>query len=102
MAIRSPMQQQRRSCLALLLMILSGLLLVGVGALAVFSYTRGMGSSTPTPVGTTIAPDGEPIGISDGTYAFDTNRIDGNLKRQAADALKRGDIAGAESLWNQA
>jgi ABC-type branched-subunit amino acid transport system substrate-binding protein len=53
----------------------------------------------------TKAPDGEYIGISNGTFAFDTNvtnRPDGNLKRQAGDKLKRGDINGAESLWKQA
>src|SRR5260370_1407732 len=50
-------------------------------------------------IGVTKAADGEYIGISDGTFAFDTNRPDGNLKRQAADRLKAGDISGAESLW---
>jgi serine/threonine protein kinase/ABC-type branched-subunit amino acid transport system substrate-binding protein len=55
--------------------------------------------SLPNGIGVTRAPDGEYIGISNGTFAFDTNRPDGNLKRQAADRLKAGDINGAESLW---
>jgi serine/threonine protein kinase/ABC-type branched-subunit amino acid transport system substrate-binding protein len=55
--------------------------------------------SLPNGIGVTRAPDGEYIGISNGTFAFDTNRPDGNLKRQAADRLKAGDISGAESLW---
>ena len=55
--------------------------------------------SLPNGIGVSRAPDGEYIGISNGTFAFDTNRPDGNLKRQAADRLKAGDISGAESLW---
>src|SRR5712691_871474 len=53
----------------------------------------------PNGIGVVKAPDGEYIGISDGTFAFDTNRPDGNAKRQAADRLKAGDVAGAQSLW---
>src|SRR6266487_1059187 len=66
-------------------------------------------SSLPSPIprtpvvlhgiGVTKAPDGEYIGISDGTFAFDTNRPDGNLKRQAADKLKGNDVGSAQSLW---
>jgi len=54
-------------------------------------------------IGVTIL-DGEPIGISDGSYAFDVKqkRPGGDLKRQASDKFKRGDIVGAESLWEQA
>ena len=44
----------------------------------------------------------EQIGLSDGTYAFDTNRSDGSIKVQAATKLKQGDIVGAQSLWHQA
>ncbi len=50
-------------------------------------------------VGVTKAPDGEYIGISDGTFAFDTNRPDGRFKTQAAARLKANDISGAQSLW---
>jgi serine/threonine protein kinase/ABC-type branched-subunit amino acid transport system substrate-binding protein len=90
----------------ILLVLLAILLIVGVAYGAFTRFLRpGAGvTSTPTPVvlhgiGVTKAADGEYIGISDGTFAFDTNRPDGNLKRQAADRLKAGDISGAESLW---
>ena len=55
--------------------------------------------SLPNGIGVTKAADGEYIGISDGTFAFDTNRPDGRFKTQAADKLKAGDVGGAESLW---
>ncbi len=90
----------------ILLVLLAILLIVGVAYAAFTRFLRpGAGvTSTSTPVvlhgiGVTKAADGEYIGISDGTFAFDTNRPDGNLKRQAADRLKAGDISGAESLW---
>src|SRR6266852_4327607 len=69
--------------------------LPGVGPVATATATP----SLPNGIGVSRAPDGEDIGISNGTFAFDTNRPDGNLKRQAADRLKAGDISGAESLW---
>src|SRR6266852_2325832 len=69
--------------------------LPGVGPVA----TATAMPSLPNGIGVSRAPDGEYIGISNGTFAFDTNRPDGNLKRQAADRLKAGDISGAESLW---
>ncbi|HEY0755064.1 MAG TPA: bifunctional serine/threonine-protein kinase/ABC transporter substrate-binding protein [Ktedonobacteraceae bacterium] len=53
-------------------------------------------------IGAFQAVDGESIGVSDGTVAFDTDRTDGKLKAQAADKLKRKDITGAESLWQEA
>jgi len=52
-------------------------------------------------IGVTKAQDGEYIGISDGTYVFDTERPDGIYKREAATRLKANDTAGAESLWQQ-
>ncbi len=54
-------------------------------------------------ISATLAPDGKQlIGISDGSYAFDTNRPDGNIKQQASTALKSGDVDNAKRLWNQA
>jgi eukaryotic-like serine/threonine-protein kinase len=74
--------------------------------------TAGNGSPTPvaTPsgvvngIGVTKAPDGEYIGVSDGSFAFDTGagRTDGDLKTQAAARIKAGDVSGAEALLNQA
>ncbi|GCE27302.1 hypothetical protein KDA_27860 [Dictyobacter alpinus] len=46
---------------------------------------------------------GAPVGISvDGSRVFDTNRQDGELKRQAASKIQDGDIDGARELWKQA
>jgi eukaryotic-like serine/threonine-protein kinase len=52
-----------------------------------------------TGIGVTKAPDGEYIGVSDGTFAFDTNRPDGRFKAQAADKLKGNDVGAAQSQW---
>jgi ABC-type branched-subunit amino acid transport system substrate-binding protein len=46
--------------------------------------------------------DGESIGISDGRFAFDTNRPDGNLKVQAGSRFRSGDRNEAKVLWQQA
>ncbi|MDQ2906714.1 MAG: ABC transporter substrate-binding protein [Ktedonobacteraceae bacterium] len=44
----------------------------------------------------------EYIGVSDGSVAFDTNRVDGNTKQQAAARLKEGDVGSAQTLWQSA
>src|SRR6266852_6196627 len=67
-----------------------------ITVVAYFAFVRGPAStlgpaSTPgattnapppaaTGIGVTKAPDGEYIGVSDGTFAFDTNRPDGRFK----------------------
>ncbi len=53
-------------------------------------------------IGAQKAPDGEYIGLSDGTFAFDTNRLDGVTKQQGADKLRMGDVGTALSLWHEA
>jgi len=86
-----------------------------ITVVAYFAFVRGPAStlgpaSTPgattnapppaaTGIGVTKAPDGEYIGVSDGTFAFDTNRPDGRFKTQAAGKLKGNDVQGAQSLW---
>jgi len=86
-----------------------------ITVVAYFAFVRGPASSlgpASTPgaittalppaangIGVTKAPDGEYIGISDGTFAFDSNRPDGRFKAQAADKLKGNDVSGAQSLW---
>jgi ABC-type branched-subunit amino acid transport system substrate-binding protein len=64
--------------------------------------------TTPTPR-IVVTPDcgtsvciANGIGISGGQYAFDTDRKDGILKRNAAAALLNGKTQDAESLWDQA
>ncbi|GAC1400800.1 MAG: hypothetical protein NVS4B12_23510 [Ktedonobacteraceae bacterium] len=59
-----------------------------------FSPTHGIGVER--------APDGEYIGLSDGSFAFDTNRPDGATKQQGAEKLRAGDIGTALSLWHEA
>jgi ABC-type branched-subunit amino acid transport system substrate-binding protein len=100
----SPIERQRRNFL-ILLIIPAALIVVGVAAFATLSlYTASKPNPAPPPtsIGVTTVAGGEHIGISDGSYAFDTNRIDGDLKHQAADKFKSGDITSAESLWKRA
>ena len=65
---------------------------------------REIAAATSNGIGVTKAPDGEYIGISDGTFAFDSSvpRSDGELKTQAAARIKAGDTSGAIALLNQA
>ncbi|HZR44414.1 MAG TPA: ABC transporter substrate-binding protein, partial [Ktedonobacteraceae bacterium] len=46
--------------------------------------------------------NGEQIGISDGSYALDTSRSDGQDKVNASKAFASKDIATAQSLWHAA
>ncbi len=66
--------------------------------------TGGTPSGVVNGIGVTKAPDGEYIGISDGSFAFDTGagRTDGSLKTQAAARIKANDVSGAEALLSQA
>jgi serine/threonine protein kinase len=64
--------------------------------------TAGVSSSNTNGIGVTKATDGESIGISDGTFAFDTSRPDGSLKQQAAAALKANDSSSAQNYFQQA
>ncbi len=95
-----------------ILFIIVILLIFGVAAYTFSHISKPTSSTTSTPgstatplpssangIGVTKAPDGEYIGISDGTFAFDTNRPDGRFKTQAAQKLMAGDIGGAQSLW---
>jgi serine/threonine protein kinase/ABC-type branched-subunit amino acid transport system substrate-binding protein len=117
-----PPQQPRKSHLArnLILLVLV-VLLIGVGLFAI-PYIRSLSSgqsnnpattpgstlvptTTPLPsngIGATKAPDGETIGISDGTVAFAVSGPGGNNKTDAASRLKAGDAVAAESLWRSA
>lgn len=107
----SPKDERRKSCLTLLFILFA--LLVAGGGVAIPLFKPLLGSRG-SGIGTTTVPAsggggigvtplrGEPIGISDGSYAFDTDRPDGSLKHQASDKFKSGDIIGAKSLWRQA
>lgn len=106
----------RNAFLVLLVVLL--LLGLGYGAVKVFGQphpgraSQGtpttVSAPTPTPtlpqtIGVTRASDGEYIGISDGSFAFDTTGLkDASLKQQAAAAFKAGKISQAEDLYTQA
>jgi len=88
----------------LLLLILAGLPFAllsprSVGSNPTATSTPGI---TQSGIGVTRAPNGEYIGISDGTFAFDTKRTNGNLKIQAAEQLRAHNPGVADSLWHQA
>jgi eukaryotic-like serine/threonine-protein kinase len=112
-----PQKQQRKggnyvllSFILLLLVVL--IIAVGLFAIPYLSNRSSQGTATPgsTAVATATglpadgigafkAPDGEFIGVSDGTFAFAVSGAGGTYKTQAADKLKAGDAVGAESLW---
>jgi serine/threonine protein kinase/ABC-type branched-subunit amino acid transport system substrate-binding protein len=91
------------------------IILLGLLAFLIFSRlsSPGTGSTsnaTPTVavpasgIGVTKTSTGEYIGISDGTYAFDTGfgRTNGDLKQQAAQQLLAGNTNAAVNLYTQA
>jgi serine/threonine protein kinase/ABC-type branched-subunit amino acid transport system substrate-binding protein len=94
----SPWQNRRGVALLVGLLIL--LLIFPLLLVWHFFYPGAM----PDPIKVWSAPNGEPIGLSDGRYAFDTaaDRLDASLKIEAARDLAKGDKARARSLWSQA
>ncbi|HKV02572.1 MAG TPA: ABC transporter substrate-binding protein, partial [Ktedonobacteraceae bacterium] len=108
-----PRQQGGNNVARNFLLFLLVILLLGVLAFVAVNNLRGKGTTTtsnntPTPtvtvpsngIGVTKAPDGEYIGISDGTFAFDTSRADGASKQQAAQELTQGNSSGAMATLN--
>ena len=105
----------RRSAFLVTLAVLVFLLLIGGFLISLNSASaRPKLSITPSSATTTLqfsaaygvgvekAPDGEYIGISGGSFAFDTNRPDGATKQQGAEKLSTGDVGTALSLWHEA
>ncbi|HVB60496.1 MAG TPA: protein kinase [Ktedonobacteraceae bacterium] len=101
----------RNAILLLLVILLIGAALfayirLGPNSRTSITGTPTAGAGTPATssngIGVTKAPDGEMIGVSDGTFAFDTNRPSGSYMIQAAAALKSGNSSSAESLWQAA
>lgn len=94
-----------------LFLFLLFVLIIGIAAYGVTNLTRRSGGGAPgtatatvssNGIGATRAADGEYIGLSDGSFAFDTNRPDGSLKQQAAEALKAGNTDQEQTLLQQA
>lgn len=114
--VQSPQRRRsntRRNAILLTLVIL--LILAAIFAYTRIAPSRTGNSGTPTPsanatslavnasgIGAITVANGEHIGISDGTIAFDTNRASGSDMTQAAADLKANNISGAESLWQAA
>ena len=117
----SPQKQKRSNVGRNFLLFIIVLALIFGGLFFALPYIRsrtgstgGSGTATSTPVvtpgtfangiGVTKAPDGEYIGISDGSFAFDTAtpRTDSDLKTRAAARIKANDTSGAISLLTQA
>ncbi len=107
----APQQKRPRTLYILIAAILA--LLVILGGVFVFrpflssSRTTSSSTSTPTVSSSPISVTkfgNEYIGISDGTFAFDTTLKDGALKTQAAQLLnqKNSDANAVISLLNQA
>ncbi len=91
-SLERPLQQQRKNKVGRIV-LLSGLVILIIAATSTAYFVLLNKPSSPElaackGVSVCKASDGEYIGISDGTFAFDTNRPDGALKRQAADKLK--------------
>ncbi|HEY4033836.1 MAG TPA: bifunctional serine/threonine-protein kinase/ABC transporter substrate-binding protein [Ktedonobacteraceae bacterium] len=94
-----PPQRRRRTGLAIVIVIVLLLFLSG-GGYFTFMHFR---SSSPAGIGVTEIGN-EPIGISDGSFAFDTTLADGTLKSQAAQLYKQSssNVSQVTALLNQA
>jgi eukaryotic-like serine/threonine-protein kinase len=100
-----PQEAQRGRELRRNLLLITLVILIIAGTLTayfVFLKKPVPGPPVGNGIGISKAPDGEDIGISDGIFAFDTNRLDGTLKHQAADNLKAHNISGTNRLLQQA
>ncbi len=53
-------------------------------------------------IGVFTAPNGDSIGISDGRFVLDSDRIDKSLKLQSAGRFTARDVSSAIALWNTA
>ena len=107
----------RNSILLLVVVILIAAVLILVPRFTSSSQTNtGSNGGTSTSAGATptvnipVASNGigvktigsDTIGISDGTYAFDTRRADSSLKTQASQALQNNNSSSAQTLWRSA
>ncbi|GCE11303.1 protein kinase domain-containing protein [Tengunoibacter tsumagoiensis] len=101
--------KKKRRIWPLLIFLAIVVVAVSVGASVLHLGANGSNKPNSTPTATIPATglgitrlQGEPIGISDGSFAFDTTLPDGSLKAQAAQAFKQnsGDSNRVISLLN--
>lgn len=94
-----PPQRRRRTGLAIVILLIL-LLLLGGGGYLTLMHLR---SSSSPGIGV-IEIGNEPIGISDGSFVFDTALADGSLKSQAAQIYRQNssNVSQVTSLLSQA
>jgi eukaryotic-like serine/threonine-protein kinase len=100
----SPLQQPFKNKLGrnVLLIALSILIIASTLTAIILLRKSPSGHHPGMGIGVSKASDGEYIGLSDGTFAFDTNRPDATLKLQASNKLMVHDRIGATKLLQQA
>ena len=110
-AVGNTQQQKRRRPIYILLAVVLALLLIAAAVFTVLPYLRPSSHTSPVAGTPPVVPaigvskiGNDAIGISDGTFAFDTTLGDGALKTQAAQLLKQknSDPNAVISLLNQA
>nr|BBH89298.1 hypothetical protein KTC_40490 [Thermosporothrix sp. COM3] len=101
-----PTKKRRVNTGLLLLIGLLLLALLGVSIFGVFSFISPDSGQKPETaeshgIGSEMI-NGEKIGLSDGSVAFDVKRSGGVVKEQGAERFQKGDVSAAISLWKQA
>src|SRR5436305_2569801 len=98
----APRDRTIRDRLIALLIVFAVLVVGSIGYNIYLISAHKSSTSEPLPItgiGVTNKPNGDVIGISDGSYAFDARRADGDLKLQASEKLRNGDKSGAILQW---
>ena len=95
-----PPRTSRSRPLLVVAIIVLVLLLIGGGGVGTFLFLH-RSTTTTNPISVTKVGN-ESIGLSDGSFAFDTARADGSWKQKAAQALRENDTVAATSYLNQA
>lgn len=71
------------------------------GGVKPINNTQPIGQQNNNPISITTIKN-EAIGLSDGNFAFDTQRKDADTKKQATQAMENGNTSQANTLWNSA
>lgn len=93
-------KEEPRKDKGVLLFVTLALLAVSIASMFLNLVSSNQGHNSGN--GAASAVNIEPTGLSYGAVAFDIQRSDGELKRQAAVKMAAGDTRSAVSLWNQA